>query len=366
MNLFRVMTLFVASLLFGNANEVDSDSEPVQSAVPDETPSPARADDPETSKPAAELARLRKIWDDWKLKATSMEVEGFEFYGRADDNQLSHKDLIKLIQEDLPKLVNQNQKYDVAALEAVTGANFPRPTKENVNSATFGRWADISLVRDANNLKFVQTIDGRTSSTVRRGAIEQTYSIGNRQASVYTKNGHLNIPGIDMFLYGPALPLRTPPWRLQGTDPVKMHLIAEGDQGAANLLDYDAVSGFVGYHGLRVSDTRFIKEHFQSGAVLTKDGVPLPRIVADINYTSRPESTRRVTIYVLTAVEIGNEIDRAEFNLGVPAGTNVVLFEGAPGDHPKGLRPAMAFTKRAVDDAAEFAHSEEFQNAQRK
>lgn len=368
MRFIQVATLITALLLSGNGSGIGSESEPVPAEVPADALLPARADEPESLKPADELARLRKTWDGWNQKATSIEVEGFEFYGilRADNAQVPRESLLKLALEDLPKLVKENPKYDLAALNAATAEMFPRPDKENVTSATYGRWAEISLVRAADNVKWMMVLGNTTMTTIRRGPIEQSYSTGNRQASVYSQNGGLRIPGTDMFLYGPKLASESRPWRILETQPTKRQLLLEVDGGKAVQLDYEAVSGSVSYHGLRLSDTQMLRERFQSAEVFTPNGVPVPRIVTEITYDAKQPPTRRVTIYVITAVDIGNKIDRTEFDLSVPMGTNVVLFEGAPGKHPAEVRPAMAFTKNVVEDAAEFTRSEEFQRAQRK
>src|SRR5262245_61893728 len=97
MSLFHISTLVVASFL---------------SALL--TAAPVRADDPQPGAAAEEVARLQKIWADWKQKATSIEVEGFEFYGKIHaDSQLSRRELLRLIQQDLPMLVKQDPNVDL-------------------------------------------------------------------------------------------------------------------------------------------------------------------------------------------------------------------------------------------------------------
>lgn len=320
----------------------------------------------ETSSPGDEVERLRKIWADWKQKATSIEVEGFEFYGvvGADDGP-SRESLVKLVQEDLPKLLKETPKSDLAALNAVTTKLFPHITNDNRNSATFGRWAEVSLIRATDNVKWI--MHGSTTRTmIRRGPIEQTYGTDTRQASVYMQSGGERVPEIDTFLYGPAVASKSQPWRLLETHPSKRELLLVADGGKAVQVDYDAVSGYVRYHGLRLSEKQFVRERFQSDEFFIKKDIPVPRMVTEIHYDLKQPTTRRITIYVLSAVDIGNEIDRAEFNLSIPIGTNVVLFDGPPGKNPPGVRPSMGFTKTAVDDAAEFARSAEFLRMQRK
>jgi hypothetical protein len=368
MSRFHINTLVTALLLAGGGDGRNADPVQPQSAARKEDSLPALADDPASAQPAEEVARLQKLWANWKLKASSIDVVGFEFIGvvGADQSKLSRRELIALIQETLPTTVKQTAKVDLATLAAATDAMFPPPPKGIVGAATFGRWSEFSMLREASNVRFDQVIAGRMRTTVRRGPIEQSFSRGSRQASVFTKNGGLRIPDMDTFIYGPKLPSASIVWRIQTTEPTKPRLIAEGDRGKANLLDYDAQSGFIEYHGLRLTEKQFHKERFQSSAVLTPDGIPIPRVVSEFEYNRRLELPDHICIYVLTTVEVGDHFEDSEFNLNVPAGTNVILFNGAPGEHLPGERPAMKTTTKAVDDAEQFTHSEEFQKAQKK
>lgn len=364
MGIGHVATFMAITLLAGDG-EFDLDSEPVRIEVPAQALSPVCADDAEPLKPADEVERLRKIWIGWKERATSIEVEGFEFFGilRDEDSQVSRASLQKLIEETLPKLVADNPDLDLDALNAATAKQFP---VNKDKSSSFGRWAEISLVRAADCVRCTMVVDGHPMTTVRRGPLEQNYSPSNRQVDVYPKNSGLYAPEIDKFIYGPTRTVDSVRWQSLDAKSAKRRLSFYGPQGSAAELEYDAVTGAVSYDGLRLSETQYRREHYQTTEVFTRNGIPVPRLQADITYDQRSEKSRVIRIYVIKSVEVGHEIGRDRFNLRVPLATNVILYDDAPGSHPPVGRPPMARTKKVEEDAAEFTRSDEFKGAQRK
>lgn len=317
-----------------------------------------------------ELSRLKEIWTAWKTTAKSIDVTGFRFYGRLPHpaEQVSRDDILTVIQTTVPALVATNRlTLDVPSLYSTTTAIFGSDTANAPDpNGRLSVWSKESFIRDSDNARFDTMLGGVTRAYVRRGATEEHYSSGTRQASIYTSTSTTKIPDVNDIMYIPDFLSVTEPWTINNTEEHNIkQLVANRAKGSVSI-EYDRTSGFVKSYIHRGIDDAIRSECLQFQPVVTPNGIPVPTIIAKVKYNQSQKVFAYLDLFITTEVELGSNIDSRRFDMSVPAGTNIVQF-GDYGTHiPEakgGARPAMAFAKKAVDDAEGFTRTAEFKSA---
>lgn len=329
------------------------------------------ADEPSASQGSLELARLNEIWDRWDKKATSLDLAGYEFVGvlGKDETKVTRELVQELFRQVLPTTVGGDvQAVTLESLNAATAALYPPKQAGVSTSASCGAWSEVTFVCDSNNSRLDSNITGFRRTCVRRGTKEQEYRSGANgaggQASLFTSHTGYAMPRIDAFLYTPRLPTDPRPWKLDSVDGSRRLLSIESNEGKGIFLEYDPDSGFVHYHGLRVSANLFLNERFQACPVMSPDGIPIPSLVADLHYRARdiPEVVR---VFVVSRIELGKSIDPSRFEMSVPSGTTIVQFneENSSGPSKDQERPPVMRATADIPDVESFAGTPEFQKA---
>ena len=322
-----------------------------------------------------EVARLQKIWQGWSDTVHSMEVKGYKFVGECGPDGLSRDAVERLIFETiLPKIKQGNTSLDT--LNSLTSSVFSNKLEER-KSHPFGMWRPFTLVEDSGALRVDELIGGYTLVTVRKDGKEQQYREGARQVSLFTAHTGLRIESIKTFLPDYRLPkakdkTKDLKWKLtqaDGGDPMR-HLECRHACGQGITLEYDGTTGFVQRYSRLVKDKYYVYELIQSHPIITPLGIPIPQVVIELRYSGSPKDgdtvVHQISMEVIDQVHVNRSVNPSEFRISVPAGTNIVQFEGgdqhppAPGTARR-RRPAER-VNHPVTDAQAYGERSDFGN----
>ena len=323
---------------------------------------------------AEEVDRLSRLGSDRRKAASSIDVVAFEFMGVVKESEtgFSRDELLELLQVTLPRIVEGNgNNVGLNALSSATLALFPPLSNGKLSDVTAGAWHKLTLLRDADNARLDMSFGDETSSVIRTGTTEQQYSSGSRQASVFTTHSGRSIPNIDSFVYDPQLPSgEDREWQIQSTMRNGRRLSLHGPKGEAILVEYEPTMGFVTYHEMRLNERNILLQRYQSCPMVSASGVLIPRMFAELKYRPTLDDVHHLpsvlTIYVLLQVELGLPLQPSRFQLSVPAGTNIVRFDGADTHVPPsqgGVRPPMMRAEQPVQDVVTIAGSPQFERS---
>ena len=293
----------------------------------------ASADEGVRSRPDPdEIARMRKIWAGWRSGIPSVEFKGFRFLGRVPSTHEAptSAEIVDFLQRILPEVVGDRGKpLDLPALNAATEPVFGPDTSRSLDPD--GRrsvWAQVTFARDPDNARLDTTMGALTKTIVRRGVIEQQYSSGSRQASVYTTHSTIDIPEYADVIVSPNIPRAADTWRVKPLSNGMQQLELYHENGTPILeLRYDQQSGFVAYYGIRREVDSYNVEIFQSGPVIAGNGIPVPTVLARLKRRIDSDVRCDIDIFVASVLDVGIAIEPSRFEMPVPAATRVLKFD---------------------------------------
>lgn len=336
---------------------------------------PASADEGVRSRPDPdEIARLKKIWAGWRSGIPSVDFKGFRFLGRVPSTHEAptSAEIVDFLQHILPRIVGDSaNSLDLPALSAATEPVFGPDTSRSLDSdGRLSVWAQVSFARDPDHARLDTTMGALTKTLVRRGVVEQQYSSGSRQASVYSTHSTIYIPDYADVIVSPSIPPAADTWFVKALPNGMQQLELYHETGTPVLeLRYDQHSGFVAYYGFRREGDSYNVEIFQSGPVIAGNGIPVPTVLARLKRRIDPEVRCDIDIFVASDLDVGIAIDPARFEMPVPAATRVVKFDEFGKHKPPeagGSKPPIKFIAKPVEDAAKYTESSEFTSQQNK
>lgn len=305
------------------------------SAAEDKAMDPARK---------AEIKRLQSIWKSWDKSVTPLEIKGFRYWGsfHQAENSFSHADFEKLVRDQIIPLI-KSEKITQKNLQATLDAS---PSLE-------GYWRPFTLIASKDAIRLDDTIGGKIFSMVRIDGQELSYFETSRQANVYGTFTGLASASVSDYLYRPPHTFQSPQWNFSCLDDKTCHL-----KFNTTLIEYDKQSGMIKHLQIRSRENNFIRERIQANEFVSKEGVPVPRLIANADYVRGASSVRRLELFVLNQIKVNSEISPERFHLAVPAGVNVVKFKTGGNHIPAskgGERPSMRRTPGAISDLRRFA-----------
>lgn len=321
-----------------------------------------------------EVTRLQSIWQGWSDTVHSMEAKGHTFVGKCGPDGLSRDAVERIIFDTiLPNIKPGSTSLDT--LNSLTSPVFSNK-REDKQTRPFGMWRPFTLVEDSGALRVDELIGGYTQVTVRKDGQEQQYWEGARQVSLFTAHTGLQIESIKTFLPDYRLPkakdkAKDFQWKLtqvDGGEPMR-HLECMGADGQRITLEYDGTTGFVQRYS-RLFKDQYFRELIRSHPIITPLGIPIPQVVINLRYSPSPKNdgmvVHQITMEVIDEVHVNRSINPGEFQISVPAGTNIVKFEGgdqyppAPGTVRR-RRPAE-LVNHPVADARAYGERSDFGN----
>lgn len=324
---------------------------------------------------AGELERIKAIWLQWRATIHTLKVEGYHFFGtcpRGSDAFL-RRDFHRFVQDTMIPAVERGIP-DIESLRPLTEPLFAdanRAYAEGERPPT-GSWRLYKLGQSGAKRRTDEQFIGTLSSTisrVRKEGIEQQYSSGARQVSVYPAETNIRMGQISDFIYAVDLPAADMAWAIaaRGSD-----VVAE-TTGETNGLsfEYERETGFVKHFALG-ADNLYIKERLQSLPLAMPGGVPVARFIAQANFWPGGDADAAPVhwfdMYILTTIEVNDTIDDAVFALEVPAGTNIVKFKDPNNNPPPQSdadRPPVLHLQERVADAGALAAAADFEERAR-
>jgi hypothetical protein len=275
-----------------------------------------------------EAARLKAIWDRWSSSAESIDVQGFYFFGVCQSAKcpFGRKEVYDLIDSGLVPIVEQGSPT-LEVLQQLTQTAFLQYQDTDAPDHPFGMWRPYRFLQQGEWRRKDQVFDGRDSTIIRTPLGEQLYDSGLQQASVRVAPSGQAIESIQTFIHRPGLPnlkLDFLDWAVEGPDDQNRCKISHSHGWE---VTYDDTLGMPLSHFTGSPDRPRYLERIQRLPLLTAADIPIPRIIADVNYSSDgPASISQIKVFVVTEVILNEMIDETRFQLGVPENSTVIRY----------------------------------------
>ncbi|QDU08999.1 hypothetical protein [Gimesia aquarii] len=293
----------------------------------------------------AEIKRLQSLWKSWDKSVTSLELKGFRCYESfsQDQNWFSYTDFEKRIYDHIIPLI-ESDKITQKKLQATLDAS---PSLK-------GYWRPFTFTISKDATRLDDTIGGKTFSVVRIDDQEFSYFETSRQANVYGTFTGLKSLRVSEYLYRPYHTFQNDQWDLSCSDDKTCQLKLN-----TMLIEYDKQSGMIKHFQVRSRKNKLIRKRIQTNEIVSKTGVPIPRLIAVANSSRGSSSISSINLTILSQIKVNPEISPERFHLAVPAGVNVVKFKSGTANHiptsQGGARPRMRRTPAPISDLRNFA-----------
>lgn len=317
--------------------------------------------------PDALVQRLSRQWTDWREQIRTARIEGYRFIAVASSpgSELSREEFLKLYARELVPLTRQldsaphrdlSQKLEKLEMTSL----FPRISGLPFHRAGTG-WESFLIHTGPAGTRAEFSSSLRHKTFIRHNGKEQNYSEDTRQASLLPIEGREKIERIEDFLHVPDF--RTASQVLYDSE--DRATLVNTVAGSEFKLIVNPRTGFV-HHDVRTLDgTGIVFERLQDSTKAADN--PFPQLIAKLSY-SRPRETpalRRITLYLLTRIDINIDLHEDTYRLAVPAGTVIADYENLiprpETDSPTG--PTARRISESTDDALNRAAQPDFEIA---
>lgn len=292
----------------------------------------------------AEIKRLQSLWKSWDKSVTSLELKGFRCFESfsQDQNWFSYTDFEKRIYDHIIPLI-ESDKITPKKLQATLDAS---PSLK-------GYWRPFTFTISKDAIRLDDTIEGKHYSVVRIDDQEFSYLETSLQANVYGTFTGLESLRVSEYLYRLHHTFQNDQWNLSCSDDKTCQLKLN-----TMLIEYDKQSGMIKHFQVRSRENKLIRKRIQTNEVVSKTGVPIPRLIAVANSSQGSSSIISIHLTILSQIKVNPEISPERFHIAVPAGVNVVKFKSGGNHIPAskgGERPPMLKTTAPISDLRSFA-----------
>ena len=281
-----------------------------------------------------QIQKLSSLWSTWRERTKTVKVAGYRFIGMRSKSEIgaSREEVHKLFNDVLTPWLQAK----VSASEAVTiesldtlpvGTMFPRLA---MGATTYGRvgtgWSQFEFLDGPSGRRTDHHSSAGQKTIVRSNGKEQKYSSLLGQVSLFPTESSERVESLEDFLYMPELKSLT---RLEAPVPDR-HILTNGDDRHVFRIEFNPFTGFV-HHDVRgVAEQGYLMERLQGLPFNGNTELPVPRLLIRLSYQPTASGTtflRKVTFYVVTAVDFNIDITPQDLKVGVPAGTVIADFE---------------------------------------
>lgn len=308
-------------------------------------------DDGPEDESTEEIKRLTAIWRSWESSVSSLELRGFRFVIVFDQKEstFDHNDLEEFIQNQIDPFV-KNGSITLKNLQPITPPKGP--------SSRGGYWRPYSISISSGDVRIEDTIKGRIKTIVLKDGEEQVYREGEPQARIYESMSGYRATNISYFLFTPESIFQNKiNWKYNCFDDVSCELKSDHFD-----LTFNKDTGVLNHFAMRLGG-KYIQERFQTNVTISPQGIPVPRVNVYASYFDKSApKVRLLDIFIFNQVEVNPNISPEQFQIAVPAGTEVMKRKSI--SHPPrskgGEDPLRSRTTAPIPDIKSFSEEPGF------